>query len=89
MDSRDELGIAQLWPWLRSNHLPHRVSDQESPRFAIIGTPCSELRSRQKKKPLTEDLIKRLHALVEVGPHAKPTSYWDGQNAIRTALPAL
>ncbi len=36
-----------------------------------------------KKKPLTEELIKRLHALVEYGPRTKPTSYREGQNAIR------
>ncbi len=36
-----------------------------------------------KKKPLTEELIKRLHALVEKGPRARPTPYRDGQNAIR------
>jgi Fic family protein len=37
----------------------------------------------EKKKPLTEELIKRLHALVEVGPRARPTPYRDGQNAIK------
>jgi Fic family protein len=39
----------------------------------------------QKKKPLTEELIKRLHALVEVGPRAKPTPYREGQNAIKNS----
>src|SRR5689334_235616 len=34
-------------------------------------------------KPLTEDLIRRLHALVEYGTRAKPTPYRDGQNVIR------
>lgn len=34
-------------------------------------------------KPLTEDLIRRLHALVEYGQRAKPTPYRDGQNVIR------
>jgi len=33
--------------------------------------------------PLTEDLIQRLHALVEHGPRARPTPYRDGQNVIR------
>ena len=33
--------------------------------------------------PLTEDLIQRLHALVEQGPRARPTPYRDGQNVIR------
>jgi Fic family protein len=37
----------------------------------------------KKNKPLTEDMIKRLHALVESGPRAKPTSYREGQNAIK------
>lgn len=32
---------------------------------------------------LTEDLIRRLHALVEHGARAKPTPYRDGQNVIR------
>ena len=32
----------------------------------------------EKKKPLTEELIKRLHALVEKGPRAQPTPYRDG-----------
>lgn len=36
-----------------------------------------------KKKPLTEDLIKRLHALVENGLRAGPTPYREGQNAIK------
>jgi Fic family protein len=36
-----------------------------------------------QKRPLSEDLIRRLHALVERGPRAKPTPYRDGQNVIR------
>ncbi|MCX9014342.1 MAG: Fic family protein [Candidatus Methanoperedens sp.] len=36
-----------------------------------------------KKMPLTEGLIQRLHALIETGARAKPTSYRDGQNVIR------
>jgi len=36
-----------------------------------------------KAQPLTEGLIRRLHALVAYGPRAKPTPYRDGQNAIR------
>jgi Fic family protein len=36
-----------------------------------------------KKIPLTEDLIRRLHALVEKGVRAKPSPYRDGQNVIR------
>jgi len=38
-----------------------------------------------KKKPLTEEMIKRLHALVEVGPRARPTPYREGQNAIKNS----
>lgn len=33
--------------------------------------------------PLTEELILRLHALVERGPRARPTPYRGGQNVIR------
>ena len=36
--------------------------------------------------PLSEDLIRRLHALVEKGTRAKPTPYRDGQNVIRDAV---
>ena len=34
-------------------------------------------------KPFTEDLIRRLHALVEHGQRSAPTPYRDGQNVIR------
>ncbi len=37
----------------------------------------------KKKIEFSEDLIKRLHALVEKGKRAKPTPYRDGQNVIR------
>lgn len=36
-----------------------------------------------KRTRLTEDLIRRLHGLVERGQRAKPTPYRDGQNVIR------
>jgi Fic family protein len=36
-----------------------------------------------KGELLTEDLIRRLHALVERGSRARPTPYRDGQNVIR------
>jgi Fic family protein len=39
----------------------------------------------EKQKPLTEELIKKLHALVEYGSRAAPTPYRDGQNAIRNS----
>ncbi len=35
------------------------------------------------KTPLTEELIRRMHALVEKGPRSRPTPYRDGQNVIR------
>ncbi|MFA4985562.1 MAG: Fic family protein [Candidatus Brocadiia bacterium] len=37
----------------------------------------------EASRPLSEDLIRRLHALVEHGPRSKPTPYRDGQNVIR------
>lgn len=37
-------------------------------------------------RPLTEDLIRRLHARVEHGSRAGPTPYRDGQNAIRDSV---
>lgn len=37
----------------------------------------------EKRAPLTEDLIRRLHAMVEKGPRARPSPYRDGQNVIR------
>lgn len=36
-----------------------------------------------RKAPLTEDLVRRLHALVERGTRARPSPYRGGQNAIR------
>lgn len=38
-----------------------------------------------RQTPLTEGLIRQLHALVEKGPRTKPTPYRDGQNVIREA----
>jgi Fic family protein len=38
-----------------------------------------------RRMPVTEDLLRRLHALVERGPRAKPTPYRQGQNVIRDA----
>jgi len=35
---------------------------------------------------LSEDLIQRLHGIVEKGNHAKPTPYREGQNIIRDSL---
>ncbi len=39
----------------------------------------------EQHTPITEDLIRRLHALIFVGPRAKPTPYRDSQNVIRDA----
>lgn len=36
-----------------------------------------------RQRPLTESLIRSLHALVEKSPRAKPSPYRDGQNVIR------
>lgn len=37
-------------------------------------------------RPLTEDLIQRIHALVERGGRAKPSPWRDGQNMIRDSV---
>ena len=39
----------------------------------------------EANKPVSEELIRKLHALVEHGPRARPTPYRDGQNVIRDA----
>jgi len=39
-----------------------------------------------KHQRFSEDLIRRLHALVVAGPRAIPTPYRDGQNAIRDSI---
>lgn len=36
-----------------------------------------------QKRPPSEELVRRLHSLVEFGPRAKATPYRDGQNVIR------
>ena len=38
-----------------------------------------------QKTPLTEELIRKLHAVVMKGRRAKPTPYRDGQNVVRDA----
>jgi len=35
------------------------------------------------QRPVSEEMIRRLHALVERGPRSRPTPYRDGQNVIR------
>ena len=42
-----------------------------------------------QRKPLTEELIRKLHAVVEHGTRAKPTPYRDGQNVIRDSATGL
>ncbi|HEY54569.1 MAG TPA: Fic family protein [Caldilineae bacterium] len=42
-----------------------------------------------QRKPLTEELIRRLHAIVERGARARPTPYRDGQNVIRDSATGL
>ena len=37
----------------------------------------------EQQSPITETLIRRLHALIFSGPRARPTAYRDGQNVIR------
>ena len=37
----------------------------------------------EARRPVSEDMVRRLHALVEHGPRARPTPYRDGQNVIR------
>jgi Fic family protein len=39
-----------------------------------------------RRAPLTQELIRRLHAWVERGPRARPTPYREGQNVIRDAV---
>lgn len=36
-----------------------------------------------QQTPITEELVRRLHALIFTGPRARPTPYRDGQNVIR------
>lgn len=38
-----------------------------------------------ERKPMTEDLLRLLHAIVMNGPRSKSTPYRDGQNAVREA----
>jgi len=42
-----------------------------------------------RRKPLTEELIRKIHALVERGVRANPTPYRDGQNVIRDSASGL
>lgn len=39
-----------------------------------------------EKRPLTQELIRQLHALVEKGPRTKPSAYRDRQNSIRDVV---
>ena len=37
----------------------------------------------EAKRPVSEDMMRRLHALVQHGPRSRPTPYRDGQNVVR------
>ena len=37
----------------------------------------------EAKRPVTEEAVRRLHALVERGPRARPSPWRDGQNVVR------
>ncbi|MEJ5198038.1 MAG: Fic family protein [Anaerolineae bacterium] len=39
----------------------------------------------ERGAPITEELIRKLHALIFTGPRARPSHYRDGQNVIRDA----
>jgi len=39
-----------------------------------------------KARPVTEDVVKRIHAMVMNGPRSRPMPYRDGQNVIRDSL---
>ncbi|MBN1324026.1 MAG: Fic family protein [Methanotrichaceae archaeon] len=73
-----------------------RVIDDESSNIQGREGDVGEVRSywhallrveewAEKRKPLTEDMICRLHGLVEHGPKARSSPYRDGQNAIRAS----
>lgn len=38
-----------------------------------------------RQTPISDELVRKLHALIFTGPRARPTTYRDGQNAIRDA----
>jgi len=40
----------------------------------------------EAQRPVSEDMIRRLHALVERGPRSHPSPYRDGQNVIRDSV---
>lgn len=39
-----------------------------------------------KGRPVTEELVKRIHAIVMKGPRSKPLPYRDGQNVVRDSI---
>lgn len=39
-----------------------------------------------KGRPVTEELVRRIHAIVMNGPRAKPPAYRDGQNVVRDSV---
>lgn len=74
--------------WLPSYTLTPAIAralmDIEAARAVVEQTPLLRVEEWAAKKiPFTEELIRRLHALIKEGARAKPTPYRDGQNAIR------
>jgi Fic family protein len=96
--SRARLRSAHFSTYIEGNQLTleeaRRVIDDDRAEISGRENDVSEVRNywnallrtedwASRMRPLTEDLIKRLHALVEKGARAKPTPYRDGQNAIQ------
>jgi Fic family protein len=70
----------------KSEHFPGRERDEKEVMGYYVALGRVEQIATQKK-PVTEDIIKTLHALVMAGGSTKvqPTPYRDGQNVIRDA----
>jgi Fic family protein len=98
--SRARVRAAHFSTFIEGNRLTldeaHRVVADEQAEITGRERDVSEVRCywnallrveewARKNKPLTEELIKKLHALVERGPRAGPTPYREGQNAIKNS----
>ena len=70
---------------LAGEHFPGRERDVREVRNYYRALQRVE-EWAERRAPITEELIRRLHAFVFVGPRARPTPYRDGQNAIRDAV---
>lgn len=99
--ARSRVRAAHFSTFIEGNRLTldeaHRVIVDEQAEITGRERDVSEVRCywnallcveewARKNKPLTEELIKKLHALVENGPRAGPTPYRNGQNAIRNSI---